>query len=347
MSAVPRWLVALTAALALALTPGCMWMRYVTQASAGQEDLNRRAIDIEALLDRDIDHQTKALLGHIAPLKAFGERHGLRPTRNYQKYVHLGRPQVLWVVTASAPLRFRAKSYWFPVVGQISYLGWFDRKDADVYARSLEAEGWDVDVRPSHAYSTLGWFEDPVLSTMFGDGDTAVGELANVILHESLHATYYVPGQSTLNESVASFFGDMLALVYLKELTGEDGTEAKVYVDGENERERRAELMRGAYQALETLYASRLPREEKLAKKAALLRELRAALRISRRITNATLIQYKTYRSGKAELEALLDACGGNYQRLLVHLDGARAHAKQPHMDPAELLRPLLSTPCR
>jgi predicted aminopeptidase len=344
MASPARWLCLL---FVLVTSTGCTWMRYVTQASAGQEDLSRRAVDIAPLLERDIDHNKKALLERIAPIKAFGERHGLRPTRNYTKYVNLQRPQVIWVVTACDPLRFRPKSFWFPVVGSISYLGWFDRKDADAFGGDLREDGWDVDIRPSHAYSTLGWFEDPVLSTMFSDGEGAIGELANVILHESLHATFYVPGQSTLNESVASFFGDKLGLVYLKEIGGEEGTEAKLYVEGEKSREKRAELMRGTYLALETLYASRLPRAEKLARKAHILRELRASLRVRRPITNATLIQYKTYGSGKAELEALLDRCGGSFERLLVHLEGARKHAEKSHTDPAEILKPLLSEPCR
>jgi predicted aminopeptidase len=205
----------------------------------------------------------------------------------------------------------------FPVIGAITYVGWFDGKEARRFGAELAGEGWDVDVRPAGAYSTLGWFADPVLSSMIPEGDEATGALAEIILHESLHATFYVNGQSRLNESVASFVGRRLAIAYLTETVGAETPEMRAYVTAEAAGERRRERFRAGYEQLERLYASKLPDADKLAEKRRIIEALRPYGRPSRPINNAMLIQYKTYNSGMKEQEALLAACGGSYARYI------------------------------
>ena len=144
-----------------------MLMQYLAQAGAGQDEIVRKQLDVDWLVRGGyLTKERRALLADVAQVKAYGEAHGLRATTNYTTYVDLHRPQVLWVTTACEPLRFRARTQWFPIIGNISYLGWFQRKDADEWAASLRAKGWDVDVRGSGAYSTLGYFPDPILNTM-------------------------------------------------------------------------------------------------------------------------------------------------------------------------------------
>jgi len=334
----------------LLLLGGCMPIRYVTQAAAGQEEINSRGIAIDEIVrGGHLDKRTRGLLAHVSRIKAFGERNGLRPTNNYERYVWINRPAVVWVVSACHPLAFRPHTWRFPIVGSITYTGWFDRNEAKAYAAELARKGWDVDVRPSQAYSTLGWFDDPILSTMIADGDEALGELADVVLHESLHATFYVPNQSTLNESVASFVGDELAARYLDEAVGPDSPEKAAFVAMRERGARRGRIMKAAYEKLAALYASKLPREEKLARKKEIIDALRAELEIKRPITNASLIQYKTYGSGKAELAQLLSACGGSFPRMLRTLERVRPIAARsaPHTDPGVLLRPLIAEGCR
>lgn len=324
-------------------------LHYITQAAAGQEKLNGRGIEISEVIEHNyLDKRTRGLLAQVPRIKAFGERHGLRPTKNYERYLWIGRPAVMWVVSACAPLSFRPKTWTFPVIGSITYTGWFDRKEADEYAKELAGKGWDVDVRGSQAYSTLGWFTDPILSTMLSGGDDAVGDLADVVLHESLHATFYVPGQSTLNESMASFVGDTLAADYLEQFGGPDGIDKVRFIADRKKSEARGKKMKEAYAALEALYASKLPKEEKLAEKKRITDQLRAELRIQRPVTNATLIQYKTYGSGREEMEQLLEVCGGSVPRMLKALEKVRPIAAQskPHTDPGVLLRPLLTQGC-
>lgn len=340
---------ALALALAVALT-GCLPIRYVTQAAAGQEDLNRRGISIREIVEGEhLDRRTRRLLSHVPAIKAFGERHGLAHTKNYERYVWIGRPAVVWVVSACDPLAFRPRAWKFPIVGSITYTGWFDREEARAYGDELARAGWDVDVRPSQAYSTLGWFDDPILSTMISDGEDALGGLADVVLHETLHATFFVPGQSTLNESVASFFGDELAVRYLDEATGRDSPEKASFLAVRARGERRGHVMKRAYERLAELYARRdLSREAKLAEKRRIIDALRAELAIKRPITNASLIQYKTYGSGKSELAELLSRCEGDFSRMLRTLARIRpvAASARPHADPATLLRPLIAGGC-
>ncbi|MBX3201636.1 MAG: aminopeptidase [Labilithrix sp.] len=332
------------------LASGCLPVRYVTQAAAGQEDINRRGIAIDEIVrGGHLDRRTRELLAHVAPIKAFGERFGLARTDNYERYVWIDRPAVVWVVSACHPLAFRPRAWRFPIVGSITYTGWFDRREAKSYADELAKKGWDVDLRPSQAYSTLGWFDDPILSTMISDEDDALGDLADVILHETLHATFYVPNQSTLNESVASFFGDELAAKYLDETVGPGSDEKATFLETRARAARRGQVMKAAHAELAALYASKRSRDDKLAEKKRITDRLRAELEIKRPVTNATLIQYKTYGSGKPELAELLAACQGSFPRMLKTLERVRplAASSPPHSDPAVLLRPLIAGGCR
>ena len=167
------------AALLLLTQSGCLAFEYLPQAAAGQRDLIRRARDIDQLVqDGRVDGRMRQLLGQVSIIKSFGERHGLAPTPNYTKYVHVDRPAAVWVTSASAPLAFQSRSWSFPIVGSFTYLGWFHREEADRFAAKLAKEGLDVDVRGAGAYSTAGFFEDPIVSSMIAPGKLATGELA-------------------------------------------------------------------------------------------------------------------------------------------------------------------------
>ncbi|MBX3227878.1 MAG: aminopeptidase [Labilithrix sp.] len=326
---------------------GCLPVRYITQAAAGQDQLNSAGIEIAEIVEGEhLDKRTRELLAHVARIKAFGERYGLKRTKNYERYIDIRRPAVVWVVSACHPLAFRPQVWKFPIVGSITYTGWFDKKEAQAYGAELARRGWDVDVRPSPAYSTLGWFDDPILSTMISSEEDALGELADTVLHETLHATFYVPSQSTLNESVASFFGDELAAKYLDEAVGPDSVEKKAFLEHRARSAERGALMKQAYDELAKLYADRKrPKEERLAEKKRIIAELKAKTKSRRAINNASLIQMKTYGSGKPQLRELLQQCGGDYPRMLRTLDRLRATSKTapPHSDPGVLLQPLLA----
>jgi predicted aminopeptidase len=227
-------------------------------------------------------------------------------------------------------------------------MGWFDLQDAKEFAAPLKAAGWDVDVRPAGAYSTLGWLEDPVLSTMISDGDEALGDLANVVLHESLHATLYVTGQTRLNESLASFVGDELAKLYLDERTGPFSAEKTAYMREQEKGEARTRALHAAYVRLNRLYASPVPEAQKRTEKDAVLARLKADIGARRPINNASLVQFRVYNSGTPELRALLATCGGSWPRFLGALRKLESHKfSTPQENIGRVVEPLIQAGCR
>ena len=296
---------------------GCFSTHYLVQASIGQAKLlgSARPLTV-AIHDPKTPPRIRRLLGWVPELKGFGVSRGLEPTENYNRYANLERNAAVWLVQGCAPLRFDTRHWSFPIVGTVPYLGFFDEQAARDYgAEVARNEALDVDVRPAAAYSTLGWFRDPVLSTMISEGDDALGELANVVLHESVHATFYVTGQSAFNESLASFVGDHLTGEWLLLRLGLRSPEAHAWLDSQHRYDLRVARFHRAYEELDALYKSELSDAEKLTRKRALLSALKRELSTRREINNATLAGFRTYDTGGPAFEKLLAASGNDWPR--------------------------------
>ncbi|MBU6155153.1 MAG: aminopeptidase [Bdellovibrionales bacterium] len=279
----------------------CSSVYFLYQAGRGQLKLLNRGRPIEEVVnDPRMSPELRELLKTVPAIKAFGEASGLKPTRNYREYVDLGEDAVVYVVTVSDELALNPRIFRFPIVGSFNYLGWFSKEDALEFAESYEKKGFDIDVRGASAYSTLGWFPDPLLSSMIprqggGLSITAHPELVNVFLHESVHATIYINNQSYFNESLASFVADVLTERYFRNL-GKAGEQAYTAYLGQRKRsEEVRKRMATAYADLKKIYDSGLDPSEKLKEKKAYLSRLETELGFRRRITNATLIQFRTY----------------------------------------------------
>jgi len=310
---------ALLVAVAAFLTNSCFSLGYLAQAATGQYRIVRAARPLEEVVSgRGTPPRLGRLLAAIPDIKAYAEAQGLRPTRSYERYADLGRPAAAWIVQGCAPLSFEMRRWSFPVVGSVPYLGFFDEREARRYAESIARGGaLDVDVRTASAFSTLGWFRDPVLSTMIADGDGALGHLASLVLHESVHATLYVKDQSTFNESLATFVADQLTPPWLEGARGAGAPETRAWIEErEVERARVARLQR-AYGELDALYSSGASDARKHAEKARILAAAREELRLARPLNNAALAGYKTYGAGTPAFERLLEECGGSVPRLL------------------------------
>jgi predicted aminopeptidase len=302
-----------TAALAAALlATGCFPARYLGQAACGEYGLLSAARPIpEVVASRAAPARVARLLLSVGVVKAFGRAHGLAPTRSYGRYADLHRPAAVWVVQGSAPLAFESRRWSLPLVGTMPYLGFFDREAARRYGAALASEeGLDVDVRGAAAFSTLGWLGDPVLSTMITSGDEALGELANTVLHESVHATLYVKDQSSFDESLASFVADRLTPAWLRGVAGRDAVETRAWIAAQAAHRARADRLHRAYLDLDAVYHSDESVAWKAAEKARLFSELREALHIAGTLNNATLAGHVTYDTGAASFERLLAACG-------------------------------------
>ncbi len=289
----------------------CTTTKFLTQAALGQLELATQGEPLEkAIDDPKTDDRTRMLLQEILRIKSYGKRFGLDMHENYEQFVQLDRRFVVWFVNASEPLAFEPKTFWFPVVGSFPGLSWFDEKDANAFADDLREEGWDVNVRGVTAFSTGGWFDDPVVSSMFAEHPAALGFLVNTLIHESVHATVLVPDQQYFNESLASFVARELTPPYLLEFYGLDALETQEYLAAFERGNVNLELMSEANLALTELYMSELPDAEKLRRKRAILTELAEKVPFESPPNNATLIGVQLYNEGKVEMEELSRVCG-------------------------------------
>lgn len=345
----PAVLPKLFAVAVAGLSAGCFQTGYLLQAVYGQDEISFNARDIERVLaDEAVPGGTRALLALIDDVKRYGIHHHLKPTDSYEEYVDVGRPAVVWVVSASHPLRFEPYTWWFPVVGDVPYLGWFHEGDAERFAAEIAAEGWDVDVRGASAYSTLGWFDDPVLSTMIHPRPSVVGDLVNVVLHESVHATYFVSSQTYFNESLADFVADTLTADYLRGRLRIDRWELYAYEESQTQRALRAKRLHEAYDTLSRLYASNMTEAEKLAIKARVTEALADEMGFTRPINNATLAQSRAYHGGVPAFDAVLAHCGGDWKRFWAAIGtiDTTSFGGPQREDVSEVLDPLLARPC-
>lgn len=195
------WRVGFFCAVA-ALMGGCAQLGYFAQAAHGQFALLSEASPIDDwLANPEVESTLKDKLTKVKEIRAFAARElGLPDNGSYTTYADLKRPFVMWNVVAAPELSLEPMEWCFPVAGCVNYRGYYNKADAQVYAAELRAAQYDVDVSGVPAYSTLGWFNDPVLSTFIKYPD---GELARLVFHELAHQVVYVPGDSTFNESFA------------------------------------------------------------------------------------------------------------------------------------------------
>ncbi len=197
----PRLIVIVTVVLVLC---ACSSLRYYAQAAHGQGELiaHRRALS-RLVRDPTIDPKLAARLQLAQQARRFAsQRLGLPDNRSYTGYVELHRPYVVWNVFATPRYSVEAVPQCFPIAGCVAYRGWFSEVAAKADAARLQARGDDVGIGGVPAYSTLGWFADPILSSMLRWDDD---ELDGTIFHELAHQLIYVKGDTAFNESFATF----------------------------------------------------------------------------------------------------------------------------------------------
>ena len=163
----------------------------------------REPID-ELLQDEDVSSEDKEKFKLVLNARNYSESLGLKPEGSFTQYSDVERDVLLWVLSASSPVEFSPITWWFPIVGRIPYKGFFDKDDAIEEAKELEQKGFDFYLRPSPAFSTLGWFDDPLLSTVLAFDDVS---LVNTVIHEVLHNTIWIKDNAPFNESLANFVG--------------------------------------------------------------------------------------------------------------------------------------------
>jgi predicted aminopeptidase len=270
----------------------------------------------EAIASGIFDDEQVAKLRLVPQIKEFGAEIGLSATENYDT-INPTWDKTIWNVSASDPVKFENVRWWFPIVGSLPYLGYFERESADALGAELESEGYDVYIRTAGAYSTLGWFRDPLMPNMLKWSEYS---LANTILHELAHATVWIPGSVQFNESFANFVGDEAARRYMIRTYGEDSEEVAEMRDRLDDRKRWRAFMHGIYKDLDAVYTDdSLSRDDKLARKADILGGLEARVRdagfadTERYVkyvnkgewNNARMMQFRTYNRSRDWFRAL------------------------------------------
>ena len=259
-----RWLAWVLVSLAVTCS-GCR-LTYIFHAASGQFRLIHESVPVEkALADDSLSTEEKERLRLVAEVKSYGEKAlGLTPTENYQT-VYIGSEQrPIYVISASPKDSLTRKTWWFPVVGRVPYLAFFDKDGALAEKEKLIREDLDVTMGMAEAYSTLGWFKDPVTLNLI-QGSTV--DMVETILHEMTHTTLYVAGQGEFNEGLAQLVGRVGAHRFLKATYGPSHPFTSEALAGMEDDRLFCSFLNEFLKALRDLYDEDIPYEQKLSRR--------------------------------------------------------------------------------
>ena len=330
--------------LALLPVAGCGSWSYYRDAAIGQmRILAARRPVTEVLADPGTTPETAARLGRVDAILTFAETQLHLPVGNrYRSYVALDRDAVVWNVFAAPEFSLTPHQWCYPVIGCAVYRGFFNLEAAQREAAALAAQGFDVLVGRVAAYSTLGWFDDPLLSTFIGYPDA---HLAELLFHELAHAALFVPGDSAFSEAFATFVGREGAVQWLR--AGERDPEP--YLAAERATLRRAEFFRAWRVPLGRLYGEAWPEDQRRLLKAGLFAAMRAchaelaardagfAGSLPARLNNAYLAATGTYEDHTTAFAALMARAKGEWRAF--HESALELAARPPDERAAALRR--------
>lgn len=212
---------------------------------------NARSVE-EVMQDPAAPDTLKEKLRLVQEVRDFAiDSLGIRNTDVYNTLFDQQGKDILWVVTACKPYSLEQKYWSFPIVGKVSYKGYFDYERVQKEEAALAAAGYDTYVRSVGAWSTLGWFQDPILSNMLFRGD---GELSNTVIHELTHGTIFVKDSLDFNENLATFIGHEGALRFMSRKWGEDSERLQHYLNRYEGRHLFSEHVLRGLRRLEALY---------------------------------------------------------------------------------------------
>ena len=239
---------------------GCQTLTYYSQAAKGQAQVLLGQKRISGMVkDPEVPQKLKDQLKLVLELREFSRNElKMNPEGNYLKYRDLNRKYVLWVVYAAPPLSVKLKTWWYPIAGKFTSRGFFAEEDARKFAARLQEEGMDVYVGGAPAYSTLGWFNDPVLNTFIHYQEN---NLAELIFHELAHHHLFIKGDATFNESFATAVAQIGVARWLKTKRGTE--QHDVYLARCDRRHNLSELLAVSRSNLKKLFSSNKTEQEK------------------------------------------------------------------------------------
>jgi len=304
---------------------------YLIKSAVSQADLLMKRVPVqEAINNSALSDKEKEKLKLAQEARVFAENKlGLKQTKNYTSFVQLDRPFVSYLVTAAPRTELKPYLWAFPMVGRLPYKGYFDPKDAAEEAEDLKKQGYDTFVRGVSAFSTLGWFRDPILSSMLRYRDH---QLVNTIIHETVHATLYIRSAAEFNERLATFIGNKgTELFYLEKEGPESPTLQRIKNENADDR-LFSEFISQELKSLETWYKERKNENLDEDLRRARLEEIRSRFvqmvkpKLSAggysefekgELNNARLIGYRTYFEDLSDFEAVFQSMGASFEKFL------------------------------
>ena len=284
--------------ISLFILPSC----YLSDQASGQFDLIWNQSSLDIAIEKETNPKYKKLLKLIPQIKQFGEKSlKLTETENYNGYFATKNEGITFVVTASDKYRLKEYTWWFPLVGTIPYKGYFKKADAVKLDKELREEGFDTWLFAAPAYSTLGWFKDPVTTPMLRRG---MFSLVDTILHEMTHATIYVKNQGDFNEQLATFVGTVGAEEFFHANKILSEQQLKKISQQRAKSEQFNFTVNSFIPKFSALYQQKLKPQEMAEKKRTLFNELFVALskiypslsKKNWKFNNARLLQFKRYQ---------------------------------------------------
>lgn len=280
--------------------------------------LNREKIT-DVLEDQGRDPEQQRKLKLVLEARQFAKEIGLKPGKSYTRFTNVDRDVLSWIVMGSKPDSFELYTWWFPIVGSVPYKGYFELDDAKAAAKRLEDKGYEVWVRGTDAFSTLGWFNDPILSTTLKRSDP---EIVNTVIHETFHRTVWIKGSAAINETAANFVGCQGAIEFYQARGDSRQTDTtKLILAQQLEL---SQMIGDLYAALRKLYDSDLSREEKIAKREVVfkkhttkLRKKYPKIKILSKINNAEIMQLYLYLKGLDRFQELYEEAGSDWQKFI------------------------------
>jgi predicted aminopeptidase len=301
----------------------CQTIDYCHQAVVGHlEILSKCRPNASVISDPASSPALRRQLELANRLRLFAsDRLSLPGESSYGKYADIGRDHLVWVIYAAPEFSLKPKSWFYPVIGKMDYRGYFREDDSRAFASQLEAEGNDVFIGDVDAYSTLGWFHDPILNTFVNYPDI---DLAETIFHELTHRKIFRSGDTDFNESLAN----TVAEEGVKRWLENEGRhkELKIYQQRLLHRREFFREIENARTRLEILYASDIAAPSMRLKKTEIMLTLREQFRelhqrwggrwldswMKRNINNGHIISLKIYADQMPVFQELLQNCDGN-----------------------------------
>jgi predicted aminopeptidase len=307
---------------------GCATSLYLVELGRGQARIIFHSRPNESVLqDPAIDESVKEKIRLVNQAKAYGEEEiGLAKTSNFTRFYQVQGPSLIYVLSASPEDRLESYEWWFPITGRVTAKGFFDRKNADREGEKLEKKGLDVFVQGAQAYSTLGWFKDPIFSTTLSY-DPAM--IVNVVVHELTHNTVFFKDQLDFNEQVAYFVGGQGAIDFTGAKFGVGSPVQKRAIGLLEDGVLFSRFINGLFDELKDLYSRSLPSNVKLREREIVFLKTKKAFGILRKqlrtdlylgfenvkLNNAAVLAFGRYVADIEQIQRVYELLGRDLRR--------------------------------